>query len=92
MSEKKFIPVLPAEGFVDTKQIIGDKRNNIPGVIPISPSTFYAGLKTGRYKLKKVTDGGRSFYPVGGEDGVRALLKRIENDSEAAELTNVPMT
>jgi len=84
MTDQIFIPVLPAEGFVDTKQIIGDKKNHMPGVLPISASTWHEGRRTGRYKIKEVKHGGRTFFPVGGEEGVRALLERIMNESETA--------
>ncbi|MBT7953303.1 MAG: AlpA family transcriptional regulator [Gammaproteobacteria bacterium] len=81
MTDFSYIPVLPSEGFVDTKQIIGDRRNNIPGVLPISASTWHEGRRTGRYNLKEIKHGGRTLFPVEGEDGVRALLERIRNES-----------
>ena len=83
MTDKNFMPVLPAEGFVDTKQIIGDRKNHIPGVLPISASTWHEGRRTGRYEIEEVKHGGRTFFPVNGEKGVRALLKRIKNESTA---------
>ena len=79
MSEKNFIPVLPAEGFVDTKQIIGDRKNHIPGVLPISPSTWYEGQRTGKYP-KGIKHGARTFWPVG---QIRELLDEINIHSAA---------
>ena len=64
MTDNIFVPVLPSEGFVDAKRILGDKQKNIPGVLPVSYSTFYEGLKTGRYELEEVKDGGRTLYTV----------------------------
>jgi prophage regulatory protein len=31
------------------KQIIGDKTTNIPAIIPVSKSTWWDGVKTGRF-------------------------------------------
>jgi prophage regulatory protein len=42
---------LPKDGFVRLKQILGDKKANppIPAIIPVGPSSWWAGVKTGRY-------------------------------------------
>lgn len=42
---------LPEFGFVRVKQIIGDPKAHppIPAVIPIGRSTWWAGVKSGRY-------------------------------------------
>lgn len=40
---------LPQTGFLRLNQIIGDKKKGIPAIIPVSKSTFWAGVKTGRY-------------------------------------------
>ncbi|MDD2465467.1 MAG: AlpA family phage regulatory protein [Desulfobulbus sp.] len=42
---------LPPTGFLRLKQIIGDKKSNppTPPIIPVSSSTWWAGIKTGRY-------------------------------------------
>lgn len=42
---------LPQTGFLRLGQIIGDNKTNppIPALIPVSKSTFWAGVKTGRY-------------------------------------------
>jgi len=50
---------LPDEGFVRTKQILGDKKADppIPAVIPVSNSTWWAGVKKGRFpKPKKISE------------------------------------
>ena len=80
MPDNTFIPVLPSEGFVDTKQIIGDRQNHIPGVLPISPSTWYEGIKSGRYEVEEVKDGGRTFYTV---RSVRKILEKLLSQSLA---------
>lgn len=42
---------LPETGFLRLPQIIGDANAKppIPAVIPVSKSTWWAGVKTGRY-------------------------------------------
>lgn len=42
---------LPATGFLRLRQIIGDPKADppIPPIIPVSKSTWWAGVKSGRY-------------------------------------------
>jgi len=42
---------LPETGFVRLPQIIGNKKSDppIPAVIPVSKSTWWQGVKSGRY-------------------------------------------
>lgn len=42
---------LPETGFLRLPQIIGDKHSEppIPAIIPVSKSSFWAGVKAGRY-------------------------------------------
>ena len=40
--------MLPQTGFLRLKQIIGD-RHKIPALIPLSKSTWWAGVKSGRF-------------------------------------------
>ena len=42
---------LPATGFLRLKQIIGDKKADppIPPLIPVSSSTWWAGVASGRF-------------------------------------------
>ncbi len=40
---------LPETGLVRLSQILGDKKKGIPAVIPVSKSTWWAGVKSGRY-------------------------------------------
>lgn len=41
--------LFPQEGFVRIKQIIGDKKTGVPGVFPVSPATWWAGVKSGKF-------------------------------------------
>lgn len=40
---------LPADGFVRLPQIIGDRRKGVVGVLPISRSAWWQGIKDGKY-------------------------------------------
>lgn len=42
---------LPEAGFLRLHQIIGNKKADppIPAIIPVSKSTWWQGIKTGRY-------------------------------------------
>lgn len=40
---------LPEAGLVRLSQILGDKKKGIPPIIPVSKSTWWAGVKSGRY-------------------------------------------
>lgn len=40
---------LPEIGYLRLPQIVGDAQRNIPAIIPISKSAWWAGVKTGRF-------------------------------------------
>lgn len=40
---------LPETGYLRLAQIVGDKKAGIPAVIPVSKSTWWAGVKSGRF-------------------------------------------
>ena len=41
--------ILPETGLVRLSQILGDKKKGIPPIIPVSKSTWWAGVKSGRF-------------------------------------------
>jgi prophage regulatory protein len=41
--------ILPETGLVRLWQILGDRRKGIPPIIPISKSSWWAGVKSGKY-------------------------------------------
>lgn len=61
----------PEVGFIRLLQIIGDRKRGIPGVLPISRTSFLNGVKSGKYpkpvKLSERTVGWRA-------EDIRALL------------------
>lgn len=40
---------LPETGYLRLAQIVGDRKAGIPAIIPVSKSTWWAGIKSGRY-------------------------------------------
>lgn len=40
---------LPETGLVRLSQILGDKKKGIPPIIPVSKSSWWIGVKSGRY-------------------------------------------
>ncbi len=40
---------LPATGYLRLNQIVGDKKAGIAAIFPVSKSTWWAGVKSGRY-------------------------------------------
>lgn len=40
---------LPQAGYLRLPQIVGDKKRNIPAIFPVSRSTWFAGVKSGKY-------------------------------------------
>jgi len=40
---------LPEIGYLRLSQIIGNRNAGIPAIIPVSKSTWWAGIKAGRY-------------------------------------------
>ena len=41
--------ILPETGYLRLSQIVGDKKAGILPIIPVSKSTWWAGVKSGRY-------------------------------------------
>ncbi len=64
---------LPEVGFLRISQIVGDPKADppIPAVIPVSRSTWWAGVKAGRFP-KAVKLGPRTTaWPI---EAIRALI------------------
>jgi predicted DNA-binding transcriptional regulator AlpA len=40
---------IPSTGFLRLAQILGDPRSNVPPLIPVSKSTWWQGVRSGRY-------------------------------------------
>lgn len=42
-------PALPSVGLLRLTQIVGDKKRGIPPIVPVSKSSWWAGVKAGRF-------------------------------------------
>ena len=66
-------PALPEAGFLRIRDIIGDRRRGIQGLIPVSPATWYGWIAAQRAP-KPVKLGRTSVWRV---EDIRALLDRL---------------
>jgi prophage regulatory protein len=64
---------LPQTGFVKIHHIVGDAKRGIIGIYPVSRSSWYEGIKSGKYPSPVHLGGGRSVaWKV---EDIRALLE-----------------
>jgi prophage regulatory protein len=77
-AERLPAPLLPNEGLVRLRQLLGDRKATppVPPIIPIGKSSWWAGIRAGRYpKPVKIGRGG-----AGGGAGHRAgVAWRVED-------------
>ena len=68
---------LPETGYLRLKQIIGDSKAEppIPAIIPISKSSWYAGIKSGIYPKSIKLSKRSSAWKV---ESIRELIKELE--------------
>jgi predicted DNA-binding transcriptional regulator AlpA len=74
---------LPETGFLRLRQLIGDPKADppIPAIIPVSKSTFWAGVRDGRYPQPTRALGPRiTAWTV---QSIRELIERSAPDSAA---------
>lgn len=66
---------LPEAGFVRVSQIVGNPKADPPvtPIIPVSKSTWWAGVKSGRYP-KPVKNGRCTFWRV---EDIRRLIAKV---------------
>ena len=75
------IQQLPETGYVRLPQIIGDKHAKppIPPIIPVSKSTWWAGVRTGRYPTPVRTLGRRiTAWRI---EDIRDLIIALANET-----------
>ena len=65
---------IPQTGYLRLTQIIGDKEAGVPPIIPVSKSTWWAGVKSGRYpKPVKLSERCTAWRA----EDIRALIERM---------------
>ena len=69
---------LPREGYVRLSQFLGDRKRGVPPLLPISRSSWYAGIAAGRWspgvRLGPRTRAWSAAY-------IRSVLEAFETDS-----------
>ena len=67
---------LPETGYLRLKQIIGDKKSDppVPALIPVSKSSWYAGIKAGIYPEPDKLSARSSGWRV---EKIRALIAEL---------------
>jgi prophage regulatory protein len=68
---------LPETGFLRLPQIVGDKSANppIPALIPVSKTTWWNGVRSGRYPQPVHISGRVTAWRV---EDIRALIEGID--------------
>jgi len=82
--EKKYgLPGIPEFGYLRLRQIIGDSKSDppIPPIIPICASSWWAGVKSGRYPSPVRLGPNTTAWDV---DSIRELIERINNQEGVA--------
>ncbi len=74
---------LPETGYVRLPQIIGDRKAEppIPPVVPVGKSTWWAGVKSGRYPKPVKLSPRITAWRV---EDIRALVEKINAQGDAA--------
>lgn len=71
--EQVFRNALPESGLVRLSQILGDKKRGIPPIVPVSRSSWWAGITTGRFPQPIKLGPRTTCWRV---EDIRALLAR----------------
>ncbi len=66
---------LPDTGLLRLWQILGDRRRGIPPIIPISKSSWWAGVKSGKYPKPVKLSARCTCWRV---EDIREMLAKME--------------
>ncbi len=75
-AQQAAINALPQFGLLRLWQILGNKRKGIPPIIPVSKSSWWAGVKSGKYPKPVKLSARCTCWRV---EDILALLKRMAN-------------
>jgi len=65
---------LPETGYLRLPQIIGNPKAGIPALIPISKSSWWNGIKSGRYPAGRKLSARTTVWAV---EDIRALIESV---------------
>ena len=70
--------LLPPAGYLRLSQIIGRPKANppVPGIIPVSASTWWAGVKSGKFPAPVKLSANVTAWKI---SDIRALMERIDD-------------
>jgi hypothetical protein len=70
--------LLPETGLVRIKQILGDPNANppIPPIIPVSKSTWWSGVKSGRFPKPMKLSARTTVWRV---EDIRRIIEKVGN-------------
>jgi prophage regulatory protein len=75
-------PILPETGYLRLAQIVGNPKAGIPAIIPVSKSTWWSGVRSGRYPQPTRALGERiTAWRV---EDIRALIEVSDHAKVAA--------
>lgn len=67
--------IFPPAGFFRLRQILGDAKRGIPAIFPVSKSTWFDGIKTGRYPAGVKLSARCTAWPV---SDILALIEQTK--------------
>jgi prophage regulatory protein len=83
MNELHTTSLIPETGFLRQKTILGSPKSTPPilGILPISPSSWWAGIKKGIYPSPVKISANVTAWKV---DDIKDLIERINNQEVGA--------
>jgi predicted DNA-binding transcriptional regulator AlpA len=70
---------LPETGYLRLRQIIGNPKANIPAIIPVSRSSWWLGVRNGRYPKPRKLGPRTTVWTV---ESIRALIAYTSKDGQ----------
>lgn len=66
--------LLPETGYLRIVQIVGDPKNGVPGIVPIGKSSWWAGVREGKFPAPVKLGPRTTAWRV---EDIRALVERL---------------